>query len=217
MANEIELDTLCEDLLKILHFAHTSSNAMSKIEVGIRTVCQRMKEINSYQKKDVVHALDYLIQIQLVKETFQERIGQGNVKQKISIKYKISDLGIAYTEKPTLFKPSLKYIGGIDVERIGSLSVIGEYSTAVINRKHEKFGENLEDILYKIQNNTDKLSGENKEIISLLKAIESMLLIDNPDEGLLENMKSKICEIVTSEASNQIKAMILNLFMNWNG
>lgn len=192
---DAKLDTVSSDLMSFLLEKHKTCKNLEKLPIGIREI---QRGINAHKNTDIKHALDFLIQAQYIKVSYDEREGRGGIKQRVNPKYRISDLGIYKLEKPQIFTPNDKYISGINIERVDSLVIVGKHNKVIIHNDFKELGEKIEELVTLVQSNAEKLSDLQLEFISIVKSLESLIISRSPDKSILKLILDKFKEKASS-------------------
>jgi hypothetical protein len=209
MANQ-SLDSVCNALLQYFYNLYDKGKSIDNLPVGIRQIRQDVDQDN----KEITKALEYLVQLQLVKKVCEIRINKANVHQLVNSKYKISDLGIIRFEKPENFLPDNKFVLGINIDKVDSMTVIGEKNNIIIDNKFKDIGVIIEDLVNLIQTNQEKLDCQQVEIIALLRSIESLLISGSPDKSLLQKILATLFEKVKDTAIEATVTSLIDTLSN---
>ena len=115
-------------ILRFLYHRHKTTRGISKIPVGIRDLQSEMKKQHRMTQSEVASNLDYLVQVQWVREVVRERdftTAKGMKVSQEQVKYKISDTGIDHLEAGSVFKKP-QAGSNINITNVKGVTILGD-------------------------------------------------------------------------------------------
>jgi len=199
---EVELDHRA--ILEFLFEHHRAATSQKKLMVGIRKIQSGLKD--KLEKSKIIHGVSYLESAGYIDKSFDIYKTPKGLDKPTNQKYKISALGIKIFENPGIFTPNNKFIGGINIQNVKSIVVVGNRAPIVINQKFEELGKDLEQLKEKIQDVGDIANDIKLQLISLVNSLEGICISEKPDKKIfseiVEQLKKKIDSLSESAAGN---------------
>ena len=115
-------------------------------------------------------------------------------------------MGVAIFENPGMFTPDKRFVGGINIQNVDSIVLVGNRAPIIINQKFEALGKDLEQLKEKIQDVEEIANNIKLELISLVSSLETLCISEKSDKKIfgeiVEQLKSKIDSLSDSAARN---------------
>src|SRR5438552_7900133 len=121
-------DDTRDKILRFLHERHKTARGIGKIAIGIRDLDKEMKDRYGLKQSEVASNLDYLIQVNWVREVVRERTFKTRSGMELSqeqIKYKISDVGINHLQASTVIKRPESF-NSVNITNVQGVTIIVE-------------------------------------------------------------------------------------------
>lgn len=178
-------DVKRDAILRFLHQRHKTTKSISKLPIGIRDLQSEMKKQHGMSQSDVASNLDYLIQVQWVREVVKERDFTTPKGMKVSqeqVKYKISDTGINHLESGTVFKKQ-QAASHVNITNIKGVTVLGDGN--IVNAQFTDLSRAIDELDRAVAESS-ALSDEQKLDASAdLSTIRAQIAKKNPDRTIL--------------------------------
>jgi hypothetical protein len=190
-------DVIRDSILRHLYTVHQNARGPKGVAIGIRDL-QRAMKIASFQQKEVNSNLDYLIQkgwVALIEEKKTYRTPGGTTQESISIKYKISDVGIDRLEGASAYQREHNY-SNINITNIKGVTVVG--SGNVVNRDLTDLSNVLNDIESALLSSNELNEEQKLNAISDIGAIQSQLSKPEPNRNILKEAWKFVSTTVTA-------------------
>ncbi|MDW8901105.1 hypothetical protein SFB61_03185 [Legionella pneumophila] len=219
----MELDKYCTIILDILFERHANSSSQKNLSLGINEIKREVKPKlgNKYKVQNLNHALDYLLQNELIVKEHDLFSSPKGVEKETNIKYKISGVGIANKEKPELFLPNPGYASSINIASVENVTIIGKHSKVIIHTKYKELGEKIEELIDLVQNNESIPKKDKADILALIKALESLLISETPNIELVKkadiDLASKLKKWSATLGGNVLANGITSLITSYFG
>lgn len=218
---KMELDKYCTTILELLFERHANSSSQKNISLGINEIKQEIKPKlgREYKVQNFNHALDYLLQNELIVKVHDLFSTPKGVEKETNIKYKISAVGIANKEKPELFLPNPGYASSINISSVENVTIIGKHNKVIIHKKYKELGEKIEELIDLVQNNASIPKKDKTDILALIQALESHLISETPNIELVKetniDLTSKLKKWSATLGGNVLANGITNLITSY--
>ncbi|WP_133136226.1 hypothetical protein [Legionella rowbothamii] len=220
---KMDLDKYCTTILELLFDRHANSSSQKNISLGINEIKQEIKPKlgREYKVQNFTHALDYLLQNELIVKVHDLFSTPKGVEKETNIKYKISAVGIANKEKPELFLPNPGYASSINISSVENVTIIGKHNKVIIHNKYKELGEKIEELIDLVQNNASIPKKDKTDILALIQALESHLISETPNIELVKetniDLTSKLKKWSATLGGNVLANGITNLITSYFG
>lgn len=190
-------DVKRDAILRFLHQRHKTTRGISKIPIGIRDLQSEMKKQHGMTQAELASNLDYLVQVQWVREVVKERDFTTPKGMKVSqeqVKYKISDMGINHLQAGSVFKKP-QSVSHINITNVKGVTVLGDGN--IVNARFTDLYRAIDELDRVIDENT-ALSDEQKlDAAADLSTIRAQIAKTNPDRTILATAWSSLQGIAT--------------------
>ncbi len=205
-----------DKILRFLYERHKQSRGIAKILIGIRDLQSEMKSRHSMTQQDVSSNLDYLAQVDWVREVVKERSITTKTGMELSqeqVKYKISDVGINHLEAGTLFK-SMENSHNINITNVQGVTIIGDGN--IVNNEYTDLSRLL-DVLEKEIESSDRLDDTQKlDVSGDISTIRTQIANKNPNKNIISSAWESLKVLATlagaTDAVTKIGVIISSLF-----
>jgi hypothetical protein len=178
-------DAKRDAILRFLHVRHKTTKSISKLPIGIRDLQSEMKKQHGMKQADVASNLDYLIQVQWVREVVKERdftTRKGMTVSQEQVKYKISDTGINHLESGSVFRRP-HAASHVNITNIKGVTVLGDGN--IVNARFTDLSRAIDELEGAVAE-SGALSDEQKlEASADLSTIRAQIAKQNPERTIL--------------------------------
>lgn len=189
-------DAVRDAILRHLYDVHRNARGPKGVAIGIRDLHQVMRTQN-IGPKEVNSNLDYLLQKGWVAKIEERRTfttPRGTTQESVSMKYKISDVGIDRLEGASTYQMH-EHFSHINITNIKGVTVLG--SGNIVNTELTDLSILLSEIEESLSQ-SDKLSEESKlNAIADIGTIQSQLSKPQPKKNIIKEAWAGIKTAVT--------------------
>ena len=205
-----------DELLRFLYQRHKHARGIAKIPIGIRDLQREMKHEHAMTQQDVASNLDYLVQVQWVREVVKERsiTTKGGMKLgQEQVRYKISDIGINHLEAGTMFKKP-QVGSAVNITNVQGVTVVGDGN--IVNTSFTDLSRALDDLDGALSV-CERLSDEQKlDAAGDLSTIRTQIGKKNPNPRIVaaawESLKAMSTVAGATQLVQQISQLVAPLF-----
>jgi len=205
-----------DKILRFLYERHKQSRGIAKIPIGIRDLQSEMKSKYSMSQQDVASNLDYLVQVDWVREAIKERSITTKTGMELSqeqIKYKISDIGINHLEAGTLFK-SMENSHNINITNVQGVTIIGNGN--IVNNEYTDLSRLLDVLEKEIESNNRLDDTQKLDASGDISTIRTQIAKKNPNRTIISTAWESLKVLATlagaTDAATRIGEIITGLF-----
>jgi len=214
-------DVKRDAILRFLYQRHKTTRSIGKLPIGIRDLQSEMKKQHRMSQADVASNLDYLIQVQWVREVVKERDFTTPKGMKVSqeqVKYKISDTGINHLESGSVFKKP-QAASHVNITNIKGVTVLGDGN--IVNAEFTDLSRAIDE-LDRAVGESHALSDEQKLDASAdLSTIRAQIAKTKPDRSILAAAWASLKAIATvggvASAAEHVGSLISGLLAGGAG
>lgn len=205
-----------DKILRFLYERHKKSRGIAKIPIGIRDLQSEMKTLHSLSQQDVASNLDYLVQVDWVREVVKERSITTKTGMELSqeqVKYKISDIGINHLESGTLFK-NVENSHNINITNVQGVTVIGDGN--IVNNEYTDLSRLLDIIEKEIETSKNIDDTQKLDAAGDISTIRTQIAKKNPNKTIIATAWASLKVLATlagaTEAATKIGELINAFF-----
>jgi hypothetical protein len=202
-------------ILRFLYERHRTTRGIQKIPIGIRDLQREMKSKFGMNQAEVASNLDYLVQVNWVKEVVKERSFKTSKGMEVSqeqIKYKISDTGINHLQSGTLFrKPETS--SHVNITNIQGVTIIGDGN--IVNAEFTDLSRALSELDNAIAESPELSDIQKLDAAGDLSTIRTQIAKKNPNPTIIKAAWDSLQSIATiytiTEVATKVGGLIAGL------
>lgn len=190
-------DVIRDKILRFLYKVHQNARGPRKVAVGIREIQSGMKAVGIVQK-EVNSNLDYLLQkgwVAKVEEKKSFKMPSGITQESVSIKYKISDVGVDRLEGASAFQ-RVEGFSHINITNINGVTIVG--SGNIVNTELTDLSSLLSKIEVGITSSNKVSEVEKLNAIADIGTIQSQLSKPEPRKSIIKEAWQGVEVVATS-------------------
>jgi hypothetical protein len=205
-------DDVRDKLLRFLYERHKTAKGITKIPIGIRDLQKEMRDRHGLKQSEVASNLDYLIQVNWVREVVRERTFKTRRGMELSqeqVKYKISDTGINHLQAGTVFKRPDTF-NSVNITNVQGVTVIGEGN--VVNAHFTDLSRALDEFDRAISSSKELGDAQKLDAAGDLSTIRTQIAKQNPNKKIIEAAWESLQGVATiatlAEAAHKVGTFI---------
>jgi hypothetical protein len=208
-------DDIRDKLLRFLYDRHKRAKGIGKIPIGIRDLQKEMKGRYGLKQNEVSSNLDYLIQVDWVREVVRERTFKTKRGMQLSqeqVKYKISDVGINHLQAGTMFKRPDSF-GNINITNVQGVTVVGEGN--VVNANLTDLSRAVDELDRAIGAAKELTDAQKLDAVGDLSTIRTQIAKQNPNKQIIRTAWESLQGLATiatlAEAAHKVGELVAGL------
>jgi hypothetical protein len=202
-------------ILRFLYERHKTTRGIQKIPIGIRDLQREMKAEFGMNQAEVSSNLDYLVQVNWVKEVVKERSFKTSKGMEVSqeqIKYKISDTGINHLQSGTVFRKP-ESTSHVNITNIQGVTIIGDGN--IVNAEFTDLSRALEELDKAIADSPELSDVQKLDAAGDLSTIRTQIAKKNPNRSIIKAAWDSLQSIATiytvTEAATKVGGLMAGL------
>ena len=188
-------DAKREVLIRFLYKRHKTAPGVKATAIGQRDLQREMKKVSGMKQSDVVHNLDYLVQVGWVVQVVNPRAittPSGMHVSSEQVLYKISAVGIEHMEAATAYVQPAS-LQRVNITNINGVTVVGDGN--VVSTRYADVPALLDRVEAAIAATKEISEDQRLDALSDIGTMRSLMAKPTPDRGIIEKVFASLAKL----------------------